>query len=740
MNLSSANTGLPAEIASRLRQLRQQISRWVLVHGLSRWAIAVVCILVVDMAADRLFKMDFAQRMIMLLGMLGFAVIYLFIRVLRPMRYQTGDDALLHELEAQDQGLREELISGAQLARQTDQKQRGISRDLVEATIRKSVEHAENLNTSEILNRAGFASNLGLLVAAAILFCLIGAGATQPGFLQTWFNRNILLGSDQWPQATYLQIVGANEGQLQLPRGINHRQLVMVTADSSVQDVEVQLEIDGPSGRFVHDMDSTGGSEGREHAFTIHNVGAEFRMRATGGDDVTEWVTVSLVEPPRLESLSLTLVLPEYTEQAPQSLIGPGPHPVLKTGQIQVRAIANKPLAKCQVLFGESEIELDSTDGLNFELTLPSPGERLLGGDYEIDLADENDLAAVSKNKFSIRTVDDQVPKLGADLLGIGGLVVPQARIPIEFGCTDDFGLSKLFFDAGWKNSDEDVEGAENQLKQDIWIAKMGEAPHRRLESVGVLDLLPLNLEPGTNLVLNVVAMDNCPAPPGLKRSKEFLLRIVTPQELRGDLLRREIEQRKAFQQKYDAQMRLSAELRAIAAMRPATNQELQEFRENREDKILELMQLQKTIGTDIASVAERYEEFLVEVQNNRLDDALMKKLGGDSLEVRYAERIIEPIRRLDEGAISIASSNLDSCLRLVGNQQELGEAVNRTTELHVAIMQTMKEILDAMVDSEQFQDLVNGVLDIKDGQQEIKSKIDTPDVKEVFDDIFDDN
>ena len=34
-------------------------------------------------------------------------------------------------------------------------------------------------------------------------------------------------------------------------------------------------------------------------------------------------------------------------------------------------------------------------------------------------------------------------------------------------------------------------------------------------------------------------------------------------------MLRREIEQRKAFQQAYEAQMELAAELRAVAGMRP---------------------------------------------------------------------------------------------------------------------------------------------------------------------------
>ncbi len=44
-------------------------------------------------------------------------------------------------------------------------------------------------------------------------------GAMTNDFVQTWFNRNILLGSRQWPQATYLEIMGVVDGQLSLDRG-----------------------------------------------------------------------------------------------------------------------------------------------------------------------------------------------------------------------------------------------------------------------------------------------------------------------------------------------------------------------------------------------------------------------------------------------------------------------------------------------------------------------------------------
>jgi len=70
MSSNTAKTrALPNEIAAKLRSLRSQLTRWILVSGLSRWVFAVLLVLAADMVVDRLFKMDFAQRLIMLFVM-----------------------------------------------------------------------------------------------------------------------------------------------------------------------------------------------------------------------------------------------------------------------------------------------------------------------------------------------------------------------------------------------------------------------------------------------------------------------------------------------------------------------------------------------------------------------------------------------------------------------------------------------------------------------------------------------
>ena len=743
MSSATAKTrALPREISSRLARLRSQLTRWLLVDGISHWLAAVILMLVLDMGLDRLFKMDFAQRSIMLVVMVLFAIVYLFQRVLRPLGNRPGDDALLYEVEAKHAQLKESLLSGAQLARLSNTEELGASPGLTEATIQRGIEQARSIDFGLALNQPRYRNNLIMMGVGVVLLLMLVVGVSQTAFFKTWFNRNILLQDDAWPQGTYLEIMGAADGQLVLPRGVDHRQLVEVSPDSQIVDVDVTLEIDGPGGKTVHSMKPTGRQDGREHLFVLHNVATEFRLRAAGGDDVTEWVEVKLVEPPSVTQLELKSILPAYTGRKPEVLPGAGPHAVLNGSQLEVRAEFNKPLKLATLRLGEREFTMapegDPVDSLVYKILLPTEGESLSGGQYEFSVVDQTGLSATRPAKFTIKTREDGQPKVRAELLGISGLVVPRARIPVAYSVRDEYGLSEISLDCNWKNSDEDARDKQAQTFEKV-IRKFDD-PTKMVdaeENVDVLDLEPLAVNPGGSFMLSVVAKDNRPPQPNQGRSGDFLLRIVTEQELRDDMLRREIEQRKAFQQAYEAQMELAAELRAVAGMSP-NGQTPEQFKAMREERLITIGRDQKAIGTSISAVASRFEEFLVEAKNNRLDEDEQALAGGQTIEQRFDGGIIQPIRRLDSEWIALAARNLDNCRRFVDDPAALINAVTETGQVHQQIMAEMKRILDAMEDSENFQEVVNKLLEIKRNEIQIKTEMDKRNNND--DDIFDDD
>jgi hypothetical protein len=726
-------------------------------------------VLALDMLLDRLFKMDLAQRTILLAVIAAGAVAFLHVNLVRPMVRSISDDALLLAVESRNPQLRESLISGAQLARQRDLETIGISAELAEATIQLGVRQSTAIDFATALDMQQHRRNVWLTVCSLAVCGLAAWGVNQNNFLGTWFSRNIMLSNAQWPQRTYLEIVGAVDGVLVVPRGADHRQLVNVLQTSADKLVAVSLEIENPNGKTFHSMKPTGKLDGRQHVLMMHNVSTEARIRASGGDDITDWVDIRLVEPPSVVDLQLKAILPAYTGLQPQVLVGPGPHSLLEGSALEVRAEVNKQLKECLLRSGEKVFEM-TANGANqslYTVTIPGtttiPGaaadeksQLLAGGQYEFSLIDPSGLVSMRPTKFSISIKEDAPPKIRANLLGISGLVVPRAMVPVSHTIVDDYGLTSSYFDCGWRPPDEALDVDANDSGQarhepaietrQVPIATYGRDSAeivRQVQDVSVLDLLPMNLQPGTSLRFALKATDNRPGTTNTAGSNEFLLRIVTDEELREDLLRREIEQRTAFQRSYETQLELVAELQAIAASRPE-EQTLEAFLAERQNRLIDLARDQKVIGTSIDAVANRYEEFLVEVKNNRLADSAQDLTGAQTLEVRFDKGIIQPIRALDANQISLAMRHLDNCRAAAASDHAFLDAVGSTTAIQQQILEEMKTILDAMVDSENFQEIVNKLLEVRRGENQIKSEIERrnkPD-KPSFDEdeIFDDD
>ena len=735
-SVTSDKQPIPKMIMQKLSRMRSQLTRWIVVHGLGRWLLAVLLILAADMLLDRVFKMDMAQRLVMLVIMAVAALVYFGWKVIKPLGSRPNDDALIYEIESKNPQLKESLISSMQLSREQNLDSMGVSPELAQATIQQGLDGASAIDFGKSLDLESYYRNWLLLAIGAILAVALGFGVMSNQFLSTWFNRNIMLLDDQWPQSTYLDIAGVEDGKLILPRGIDHRQLVTVREGSEVTDVSVSLEVDNPGGRTFHQMKPTGKLDGREHVFMFHNVSSEFRFRATGGDDVSAWVDVELVEPPNIIELSMQALLPEYTGVKSLELTGNGPHSVLVGSRLQLGIKTNKPLSEAGLKLGDEVFPMEQTsDDQSFSLTIPGPEGELAGGEYEFELTDLSGLKSSRRSKFKLAIKEDEPPRVRAKLWGISGLVSARATLPTAYQVADEYGLRSTAFDCYWKAGDEDANG-KREIPIGEFAAQENGLPTREAQQDVVLDLVPLKLKPGTSFRFAVAAYDNFPTQAKIGRSQEFLLRVVSDDELRADLLRREIEQRKAFDQAYQIQLELTSEIQAVAARVPGSGTSREDFEIQREASLIELVRNQKGVGTAIDRVANRFEDFLVEVKNNRLDEAENAIAPDQRIETRFDQKIIRPIRQLDSELVSMATRHLDDCRRAIQTDSELEKAVGQTVAVQTAILDEMKKILAAMNDSESFQEVINDLLEVKQGLLETKGGIkDAQKPKDVFED-----
>ena len=735
-------------IQNKIRALRGRLTRWILVRGIGQWLLIAIVVLLIDMGLDRFFKMDFAQRAVMLsLTAIGLSVLF-FWKVLRPIWLRPSDDALVYEVEKKNPQLKESLLSAMQLDRQKSNTAElaGVSQQLVDVTIQKGFDDAAKVNFAGVLDLGQQRINWLLFGAGLLLAAVIGIGSASHPFLKTWFNRNVLLTSEQWPQETYLQLVGVRDGKLRIPRGSDHRQLVQVLDNSSVTDVAVTLEMDTPTGRSNLPMKLTGNPAGTEHVLMLHNVSTGFRLRAIGGDDTTEWVEVELVEPPAIAELVIAAKPPAYTGVESQELVGPGPFAILKNSYLDVRVVANKPVAEAVVVNGQNKIVLpaDKQQENRFAGRVPEKGA-LAGGEYEIRLMDEEGVKNSRRSKFKIAITSDKPPVLRASMLGISGLIVSRATIPVSFQANDEYGFAELGFDCAWIKDTED-NNPDDQAKRVVFATKgqpgLLAEPTAKVDDVVALEMSTFDLLPGTTFRFSVFGKDEYPDADNTGTSQEFLLKVVTDAELRADLLRREIEQRQAFDKAYQTQLTLATELQAIVARTPEAGQSEADYIAARERALITATRAQKSIGTSVVRIADRFEEFLVEVKNNKLDEAENAMAPDQRIEIRFDQRIIRPIRALDENLVSLAARHMDHCRALINDPKGLTAAADQADQTHQEILEQMKLILSAMTASEGFQGIINELISIREGTDDMIEREDAaklPEEKKIDENkIFD--
>ncbi len=747
MSSTTADSRIPASINQRLKKLRAAIGRFLWIDGLSKVLALVVLLVLVDLGIDRIFKMDLAQRGIMLAVMAALVLGAIYYCLIRPLSKKVTDDALLLQVEGKHRELRQSVISAAQLARGSNYEEQGVSQSMVEATIRRGGQMAEAIRFGSAIDTAAFFRNLVLLLGAVVALGGVSWGVANSGFWSTWFNRNILLSSDQWPRQTTLVIENAEAGVLSLLRGEDHKQVVRVSEASQVKTVDVTIEFDDGNVRSRQKMRRTGELE---HTIVFRNLGNEFQFRAIGGDHTTDWVNVSLVDAPNWSDLSMRVEMPEYTSVQPYELPeGGGPHAILEGSSLTISGTANKPLTSAALKVGDQKTwEMVPGEAGQWQARIPAAD--LIGGRYAFDLTDEFKLRSSRPTTFSLKVKADRPPVVRATLLGISGLVVPKARIPIQYSVDDEFKVANMHLEHAWTGNSNTATPNLGRVELTTLDPELAvQIGQNEIQGVAVVDMEPMNIPVDVSLRLTISADDNNTLTgPGTGKSREFLLRVVSEEELRADLLRREIEQRKAFELVLGNQEKLMFDLQAIsdaltAADLPFTPEEVS-------DQLRDAQRRQKLVGTNVARVADRFEEFLVEAINNRLDEAETAIERGQSIEVRFNERIIQPIRELDSSQIITAGQLIELAGRDVVYDPDnnaktiavdaLSESLKNATAMQTQVIETMRNILASMKDSETYQEVVNKVIEIKRTEESIRDKAREKRDEVGGGDIFDDD
>jgi len=692
-----------ASVVSRLHALRRQIAAWFWVEGLSRVLWTALAVFTIDLGIDWFFRMDVPQRAVMLLIMVGTIAAVAWRRLMRPLSVRLSDDALALQVEDRNKLLGQGMISALQLSRIEDHAQRGMSPALVRQTVISGAQAAQSVDFGRVLDQREFRLNATILAGAALLLLVGAVGVARSQPLAIWFNRNLLLGDKVWPQKTYLVVKRAENGRVKFPRGEDWTQVVEVTPDSQVVPEIVFIDFRRTRARNSQAMKKSGE---RQFEAVFSNVIEPFEFRARGGDAFTPWIRVELVEQPAVDELHLEITPPKYTGEGRQQLEpGKGPYFVLQGTSLALSGKANKPLVRAELVMEGKPMPLDlKTEAKEFSGSV-SP-QQLIAGQYVIELEDTEGLTSRRPTTFGLRLRADREPRVRAKLVGVSGMVVPQARVPLECRVTDDYAVTNVEVSYVWR---DEMTQQPNQGTVELPAAKDG-LGKRELGLSDVVELAPLKLPTGTSLNFHIAASDNDDITgPNVGKSSDFLLRIVSEEELRTDLLRREKEQRQELERLLKQQEDLLTDCQALQA--GLTNAALAS---EQKDQLMQYQRRQKVIGTNVGAIAERLAGIVTEVLNNRLEDP------SGRLEKRLKEDIIQPLSEIAELAVPDAVQNLDRTRRQAAEVAPRNEALATTVTRQKEIADAMREILKHMVKAEGYQEAVNLLYEIQKTQQDV--------------------
>jgi hypothetical protein len=703
-----AEQPLPADISARLQTLRSSISLWFVIEGCGRLLWTALALAAGSFLLDYSFRLDHSQRTFLLVVMLALLAYAWFARLFRPLTTTISDDGLLLEVERRHPELAESLISAVQFARLGKQVNPQTSPEMVQATIKHGLEAAWRVSFNEVLNSQGLWKNIGVLLLGGGLLLGLGVASFSVPHIRIWFQRNVLLQKQPWPQNTYLQIPRAKNGVLRIPRGDDYTLQVEVTADSKI--VPANVFIDFRDGRGSLAMKK---SAEQQFEAQLANVIQPFQFRLRGGDELTEYYSVELVEPPALDTIALEVTLPKYAGGATETLpAGKGPYFILPGSELKITGTANKPLQSAALTRGDARHELTITQEKTVSGVVPA--NALQTGQYVIDLTDSEGLQAKRPAAFGLRLRADREPRVRAKLIGIGGMVTARARIPLNCRVSDDYGITQVAVEYRWRGDDAERKEGKGQLP--LSSAKVENRP-LELAFDDVLELEPLAIPTGTGFEFYLHAADNDDFAdddknviPNVGRSPDFSIRVVTDDELRSDLLRREKEQRQEFERLVKQQDDLLTLCRELVAQLD----QKEEFTREQKDKLAQLPKNEKLIGTNAGTIGTRLGSIVIEIENNRLENA------DGPLQSRLRSKILEPLTELGNTEFPEAVKRLESARRATGDFPARREITQQAAEQMEKVTARMKEILSQMAQAEGFQEAVNLLFELQKAQEEV--------------------
>ncbi|MGB0716441.1 MAG: hypothetical protein ACPGXK_11210 [Phycisphaerae bacterium] len=681
-------------LATKLDRLSTRMRWLVVVYGVS-WVLACFLIgaLLICTADFWLRGLQWSMRLVILLVLIGSTGWVMLRRLVSPLGVPMGRSQMANLIERKYPQLSSSLISAVRFAQGEMGAEASNSRELVKLVIDDAAARAGKLDFNQVLDSlaarraAAGAFGIGILVAATAF--------VMPESFRIGVARNLLLQDVEWPRRTTL-ILEVDGNEMRAARGDD---VVIEALAEGVQPRSVDIYYQTESGDSARESMVTVGSAGAyRYRFTIKAVEEEFTFYLRGGDHRTERVQVRLVDRPHLASSTIQVTPPAYAG-LPSMTLGDGERATrtLKGSTVRIDATFNKPLATATLRSGNQEIAeaVVTEDRATVEFTIGKTRT------YHFSLVDNDALENRQPERFSIRAMKDDPPRVKLLLPGVGDMITTDAVLPLELSLDDQYGLAR-------------AELTYQLLREDA-EAKAIDLVGFEIGSKSYLSTIPWPVsqalvEAGDRITMTANAADaDDVSGPNEAQSVEHILRVVTRDEFLADIARREQEYRQAFERLLESQEQLRGELLSVRSELEASadSPETQSMRDVWASRLSSLERRQRNLTASVTIVRQQFEQIMKELEINGLDTR-------DERE-RLETNIIDILAELTRRDMVVAADALRTWSR-----QTDADSGRQTDELQETIIKKMRSVLANMIQWEGYYEVVTMLRDIIRLQKEL--------------------
>jgi len=245
------------------------------------------------------------------------------------------------------------------------------------------------------------------------------------------------------PPPTWTVIRDVSPGDRELPRG-EGQAIDVELAGLRPREVRLEFRGEGEPGWSSVEMSPSGQ---RRYSRTLARIARPTEYRVVAGDAESRVYTLLPVEEPRLESLRVRIVPPEYTGLAPEELPeGTGDVRAPVGTRVELRARAAPGASACS-----AELSLGGRREMSVALEARAEPREFAGsftlsesGEYRVRVRDSHGRSSRDDPSYRLTALPDRAPQVRVLEPARDVMAARDQKVTIELEATDDWGVSEL--------------------------------------------------------------------------------------------------------------------------------------------------------------------------------------------------------------------------------------------------------------------------------------------------------